>query len=138
MTGSSVAQRIIVGVDTHKDVPVAAAIDVHGRLLSATAPWRRRSRDAALSTSGRCRWRRGCSTASRDRVVWRGPGALPARAGQFNQALTAEIVAIDSVVAPLIRAHAGALLELRGVGPEVAGAHPRGIPGAPSPGLDMT
>jgi hypothetical protein len=33
MTGSSVAQQIIVGVDTHKDVHVAAAIDVHGRLL---------------------------------------------------------------------------------------------------------
>ena len=30
---SSVAQQIIVGVDTHKDVHVAAAIDVHGRLL---------------------------------------------------------------------------------------------------------
>lgn len=29
MTGSSVAQQIIVGVDTHKDVHVAAAIDVH-------------------------------------------------------------------------------------------------------------
>jgi transposase len=41
---------------------------------------------------------------------------------QRHQALTAEIVAIDSVVSPLIRAHAGALLELRGVGPEVAGA----------------
>ena len=39
-----------------------------------------------------------------------------------HQALTAEIEAIDSVVSPLIRAHAGALLELRGVGPEVAGA----------------
>ena len=33
MTGSSVAEQIIVGVDTHKDVHVAAAIDVHGRLL---------------------------------------------------------------------------------------------------------
>ena len=33
MTKSSVAQRIIVGVDTHKDVHVAAAIDVQGRLL---------------------------------------------------------------------------------------------------------
>jgi hypothetical protein len=33
MTGSSVAQQIIVGVDTHKDVHVAAAIDTHGRLL---------------------------------------------------------------------------------------------------------
>ena len=33
MTGSSVAQQIIVGVDTHKDVHVAAAIDGHGRLL---------------------------------------------------------------------------------------------------------
>ena len=41
---------------------------------------------------------------------------------QRHQALTAEIVAIDGVVAPLIRAHASALLELRGVGPEVAGA----------------
>jgi transposase len=41
---------------------------------------------------------------------------------QRHQALSAEIVAIDSVVAPLIRARASALLELRGVGPEVAGA----------------
>jgi len=41
---------------------------------------------------------------------------------QRHQALTAEIVTIDSVVSPLIRAHAGALLELCGVGTEVAGA----------------
>jgi transposase len=41
---------------------------------------------------------------------------------QRHRALTAEIAAIDSVVSPLIRSHAGALLELRGVGPEVAGA----------------
>ena len=33
MTGSSVAQQIIVGVDTHKDVHVAAAMDMQGRLL---------------------------------------------------------------------------------------------------------
>ncbi len=33
MTGSSVAQQIIVGVDTHKDIHVAAAIDMNGRLL---------------------------------------------------------------------------------------------------------
>ena len=41
---------------------------------------------------------------------------------QRHQALTAEIAAIDSVVSPLIRSHAGVLLELCGVGPEVAGA----------------
>jgi len=41
---------------------------------------------------------------------------------QRHQALTTEIMAIDSVVSPLIRAHAGALFELCGVGPEVAGA----------------
>jgi transposase len=33
MTRASVAQQIIVGVDTHKDVHVAAALDVQGRLL---------------------------------------------------------------------------------------------------------
>jgi transposase len=33
MTKASVAHRIIVGVDTHKDLHVAAAIDVQGRLL---------------------------------------------------------------------------------------------------------
>ncbi len=34
MTKSSLAQdQIIVGVDTHKDVHVAVAIDSHGRLL---------------------------------------------------------------------------------------------------------
>ena len=33
MTERSVADQIIVGVDTHKDVHVAVAIDGHGRLL---------------------------------------------------------------------------------------------------------
>jgi transposase len=32
MTTSSLAQEVIVGVDTHKDVHVAVAIDVNGRL----------------------------------------------------------------------------------------------------------
>jgi transposase len=33
MTTSSLAQEVIVGVDTHKDVHVAVAIDIHGRRL---------------------------------------------------------------------------------------------------------
>lgn len=33
MTRPSLAQRVFVGVDTHKDVHVAAAIDAQGRLL---------------------------------------------------------------------------------------------------------
>jgi transposase len=39
-----------------------------------------------------------------------------------HQALSAEIAAIDSIVAPLISSRAGALLDMRGVGPDVAGA----------------
>jgi transposase len=39
-----------------------------------------------------------------------------------HRALTVEIAAIDSVVAPLIRSHAGSILAVYGVGPEVAGA----------------
>jgi transposase len=36
MTNPSLAQEAIVGVDTHKDVHVAVAIDVHGRRLGTT------------------------------------------------------------------------------------------------------
>jgi transposase len=244
MTGSSVAQQIIVGVDTHKDVHVAAAIDVHGRLLghrsvatsekgcSALHQW-------ALSFAPRVQYgvegtgsygaglarflqAQGSSVVEirgpnrklrRDRgksdtidaeaaarAVLAGTSHITPKAGddwveqlrilrvarrsaiqartqtinqmyavvvgspadlrdqlhrlsrhqlitqaarfrvgqvddvrsvvrwtlrllaQRHQALTAEIAAIDSVVSPLIRSHAGALLELRGVGPEVAGA----------------
>jgi transposase len=39
-----------------------------------------------------------------------------------HEALTAEINAIDQVIVPLLANHATTLLELRGVGPEVAGA----------------
>lgn len=39
-----------------------------------------------------------------------------------HEALTAEINAIDQVIVPLLAHHAPTLLELRGVGPEVAGA----------------
>ncbi len=244
MTGSSVAQQIIVGVDTHKDVHVAAAIDVHGQLLghrsvatsekgcSALHQWalsfapevqygvegtgsygaglarflqaqgssvveirgpnRKLRRDRGKSdtidaeaaaravlagTSGitpkaggdwveQLRILRvarrsaiqartqtinqmhavvvGAPADLRDQLHRLSPHRLIAQAARFrvgevdsvrsvvrwtlrllaqrHQALSAEIVAIDSVVAPLIRAHAGALLELLGVGPEVAGA----------------
>jgi transposase len=244
MTGSSVAQQIIVGVDTHKDVHVAAAIDVHGRLLghhsvattekgcSALHQWaltfapRVRygvegtgSYGAGLSrflqTQGssvveirgpnrKLRRDRGKSDTidaeAAARAVLAGTSRITPKAGddwveqlrilrvarrsaiqartqtinqmyavvvgappdlhdqllrlsrhqlinqatrfrvgqvdavrsvvrwtlrllaQRHQALSAEIAAIDSVVLPLIRTHAGALLELRGVGAEVAGA----------------
>lgn len=244
MTGSSVAQQIIVGVDTHKDVHVAAAIDVHGRLLGhrsvattekgcsdlhlwalSFAPQVRYgvegtgSYGAGLSRflqaqgsavveirgpNRKLRRDRGKSDAidaeAAARAVLAGTSALTPKAGddwveqlrilrvarrsaiqartqtinqmhavvvcaphdlhdqlqrlsrhqlitqalrfrvgqvhdgrsvvrwtlrllaQRHQALTAEITAIDSVVSPLIAAHAGALLELPGVGPEVAGA----------------
>jgi hypothetical protein len=41
-----------------------------------------------------------------------------------HRALTAEIAAIDSVVAPLIRSHAASMLAVCGVGPEGGGSPP--------------
>jgi transposase len=244
MTGSSVAQQIIVGVDTHKDVHVAAAIDVHGRLpghhtVATTEAGCSDLHQWALTLAPRVRYgvegtgsygaglSRFLQTMGSSVVEIRGPhrklrrdrgksdtidaeaaaravlagtsvitpkagndwveqlrtlrvarrSAIQARTQTINQmyalvvgaphdlhdqlqrlsrhqlitqaarfrvvqvdetrsvvrwtlrllaqrhqALTAEITAIDSVVSPLIRDHASALLELYGVGPEVASA----------------
>jgi transposase len=244
MTNPSVAQRIIVGVDTHTDVHVAAAIDVHGRLLGyhTAATTERGCSDLhqwALTLAPRIQYgvegtgsygaglSRFLQTQGSSVVEIRGPNrklrrdrgksdtidaeaaaravlagasfiepkagndwveqlrilrvarrsAIQARTQTINQmyavvvgaphdlhdqlhrlsrhqllthaarfrvghlddahsvarwtlrllahrhrALTAEITAIDSVVAPLIRSHAPSMLALYGVGPEVAGA----------------
>lgn len=41
---------------------------------------------------------------------------------QRHQALTADIAAIDKAIAPLLAQHAAGLMQIRGVGPDVAGA----------------
>ena len=82
ITGSSVAQQIIVGVDTHKDVHVAAAIDGHGRLLG--------HRSVATSEKG-CsdlhQW--ALSLAPRVRYGVEGTGSYGAGLARFLQARAA-------------------------------------------------
>jgi transposase len=87
MTGSSVAQQIMVGVDTHKDVHVAAAIDVHGRLLG--------HRSVATTEKG-CsalhQW--ALSFAPRVRYGVEGTGSYGAGVARFLQAQGSSVVAI--------------------------------------------
>jgi hypothetical protein len=87
MTGSSVAQRIIVGVDTHKDVHVAAAINVHGRLLG--------HRSVATSEKG-CsalhQW--ALSFAPRVQYGVEGTGSYGAGLARFLQAQGSSMVEI--------------------------------------------
>jgi len=89
-------------------VVVGAPLDLHD-------PLQKLSRHQLVTQAARFR----IGTVDDARTVVRWTLRLLA---QRHQALTAEISAIDGVVSPLITAHAGALLRLRGVGPEVAGA----------------
>ena len=89
MTGHSLAHQVVVGVDTHKDVHVAAALDGNGRLLGY-----RRVATTERGYSELHRWALGMAPVVRYGVE--GTGSYGAGLSRY------------------LRAHGGSVVEIRG------------------------